>query len=209
MATARHDPAPHGFEEDGVTPKAPYGLNVDGTPRKSNRGARPGQRGNSGPRMKTTTGARATKSNAERKQMLLGLADMCLVMPLAAASMAPPVVARVGQKQADALAADAFIVNQHMNAVADGLIVLSASKPGLLAWMDKAEEKAPWMMLGLAVIQLSQALAQNHASPNLEMAAAARNAVIGRAQNQHADQNGENVNHDERIHDPESEFANA
>jgi hypothetical protein len=184
MATAKHDPAPHGYEDDGITPKAPFGLNLDGTPRKSNRGARPGQRAGTtrvtAGKMKTNTGA-GRKSDVERKKMLLQLSDMVLVMPLAGASMAPPVVARFGQKQADALAADAFLINEHAPAVVDGLIVMSQSRPGLLSWLDKMEENAPSLMLTLALINLGRAVVANHANPDMARAEAARAAVIGQA----------------------------
>jgi hypothetical protein len=164
-----HDPAPHGFEEDGVTAKAPFGLNVDGSPRKSNRGARAGQRG-----MKPAT---TSKADATRRTSLIQLVDALIVVPLAGASVAPPVVARMGQHQADALGADAYSIHEHTPALADGLIVLSQSKPGVLSWLDSAEQNAPYLAIMMASVQLGMALVANHRAPNVEMANAARDFI--------------------------------
>lgn len=177
--------APHGYEEDGITPKAPYGLNVDGTPRKSNRGARPGQRGNGG-RATAPTGSRKVAAaisgktnltNAKRKEMLCGLADMALVTPLASISVAPFLKSKIGEAQTNALAADAVIVKRFMPEIADGLIVLSETKPGALAWLDSVEDKAPYLLLLQAGLGIAKAVIENHRAPNPELAAAGRTLV--------------------------------
>lgn len=183
MATAEKDAAPHGRDENGV-PNAPFGKNLDGTPRKSNRGARAGQKGNATPVKRTVS-----KTDRDRRDAVITMVNTMVVMPLAAASIAPPVVARIGQTQADALAGDAYLLNQYTPAIADGLIVLGQSKPGILRWLDQAEEKAPYLALTMAVVQLAQAVVINHRNPNPAMAQAAREAVLGAVQEAQEAQN--------------------
>lgn len=175
------DPAaPHGRDAAG-NPLTPFGINVDGTPRKSNRGARAGQKGNRQPtttsrRGKTATPTLSTSSltDDDRRNMLCELADMVIVTPLASASQAPFITARIGPKQADALAGDAFILNQFAPNIADGLIVWSKTKPSVLSWMDKLEGNAALVMLTGALIQAGKAFAENHINPNPNLAAAGR-----------------------------------
>jgi hypothetical protein len=167
--------APHGRDENGE-PLAPYGYLKDGvTPRKSNRGARPGQRGN-GNRARRTPGRPAAKSPSDkvRKEQLCALGEMMIVTPLATASMTPGVAKKLGQKQADALAGDAVILTEALPQLADGLIVLSQSKPGALAWLDQVEDKAPYLLLANVGIQVAKALISNHMDPNPRLAKAGR-----------------------------------
>jgi hypothetical protein len=196
--------APHGYEDDGVTPRTPYGVNLDGTPRKSNRGARPGQRGNGNRARKSRPGVKATSAtDAQRKQALCALGEMAVTGPLAALSMSPVVSKRFGKEQADALAGDAVILNEALPAVADGLIVLSQSKPGALAWLDQVEEKAPYLLLASVGVQVMKALVTNHMNPNPKLAEAGRlrarmqqEAMISAIEQQAAEM-GININADE------------
>jgi len=166
--------APHGRNDDG-SPKTPFGVNLDGTPRKSNRGARPGQRRGGAGRSKSRPGVKSTSaSDAQRKAMLCQLGEMTFIGPLAALSVAPPIVSRFGKEQADALAGDAVILQEYMPHVADGLIVLSQSKPGALTWLDQVEEKAPFLLLASVGVQLTKALVNNHLNPNPALANAGR-----------------------------------
>lgn len=166
--------APHGRNEDG-TPKTPYGVNLDGTPRKSNRGARPGQRGNGGRSRPPRPGAKSTNAtDAQRKAALCQLGEMGITAPLAALSASPLIITRFGKDQADALAGDAVILNQYMPHLAEGLIVLSQSKPATLAWLDTVEEKAPFLLLASVGIQLAKALIGNHMNPDPRLANAGR-----------------------------------
>lgn len=171
------DRAPHGRDESG-TPLAPYGLNIDGTPRKSNRGARPGQRGNGGRRKSSSAmpsvPSTSNLTDGERKNMLCELADMYVVGPLAALSQARTLDRYIGAQQRDALAGDALILNHFAPQMADGVILLSKTKPRTLAWMDKMEENAPLFVLASAAIQAGKAFVQNHLAPNPQMAAAGR-----------------------------------
>lgn len=169
--------APHGRDSNGV-PLAPYGLNVDGSPRKSNRGARAGQKRNgTGPASKrnasTPTVSGSNLSDTDRKGMLCELADMMIVSPLASASQIPVLVNRFG-KHADALAGDAFILSQYFPSMADGLILLSKTKPHTLAWLDKLEENAPMVVLTNAILRGVKAIADNHFNPNPRVAQAGR-----------------------------------
>lgn len=176
------DAAPHGYNEDG-TPAAPYGYRADGTPRKSNRGARPGQRGN-GNRARRPTGRGTAKSPSDkvRKEQLIALGEMGIISPLAAASFSPVIAKKFGQKQADALAGDAVILTQYLPHIADGLIVLSQSKPGALAWLDQVEDKAPYLLLANVGIQVAKALVSNHMDPNPRLANAGRLQAAMRAE---------------------------
>jgi len=176
--------APHGRDADG-TPLAPYGYLKDGvTPRKSNRGARPGQRGNGNRASRARRPGVSTSSQSDkiRKEQLCALGEMMLVSPLAAASFSPVVAKKFGQRQADALAGDAVILTQYLPGLADGLIVLSQSKPGALAWLDQVEEKAPYLLLANVGIQVAKALVSNHMDPNPRLASAGRLQAAMRAE---------------------------
>lgn len=165
--------APHGREEDG-TPKTPYGMNVDGTPRKSNRGARAGQKGNGGRRKTTPTAKTSNMTDKKRREMLIGLTDMMIVTPLAGLSLSPQIESRIGKTHADALAGDAVILSHFSPGLADGLIMLSQSKPSALAWLDSVEDKAPYLLLAQVGVQVAKALISNHTTPNPELAHAGR-----------------------------------
>lgn len=167
--------APHGRDENGE-PKTPFGVNRDGSPRKSNRGARPGQRGNAGargsrPRARTAVG---NKTDQNRKDALVGLVDMLITTPLAGLSASPQIASRIGEKHATALAGDAVIVDQFAPPLADSLIMLSQTKPGALAWLDTMEQKAPYVMLANVGLQLAKTVAENHMNPNPQLAQAGR-----------------------------------
>lgn len=162
--------APFGLDGSGV-PIAPYGYKVNGEPRISNRGAKPGMRGNGS---KKAISAASSKTDEKRKEMLVALADMFLVAPLAAASMSPFLAKRLGARQTNALGGDAVIVSTFAGPAADGAIVLSQSKPGALAWLDTVEEKAPYLMLAQVGVQLTKALISNHMNPDERLANAGR-----------------------------------
>lgn len=165
--------APHGWDDDG-NPKAPYGYKTDGNPRKSNRGAKPGQRGNAAStatKKKAVTGNLANSAtDKKRKDMLIALADMMVITPLAGLASAPIVEKRFGAKHATAFAGDSVILSHYMPAVADSLVVLSQSKPGALSWLDSVEEKAPYLMLMQVGLQITKALVTNHMTPDPALA---------------------------------------
>lgn len=168
--------APHGYDASGKA-LAPFGYNVDGSPRKSNRGARAGQKGNgnrSAGRKPSVTPSVSSLTDIERKGMLGDLADMFLVNPLASLSQLPFITARLGTRQADALAGDAFILSRYMPGIADGLIVYSKTKPAALAWLDKLQNNAASLILANALLSAGKAMAENHISPNPRVAMAGR-----------------------------------
>jgi hypothetical protein len=113
-------------------------------------------------------------SDAERKGMLCELADMYIVAPLATMSMVPAVGRYIGANQQDALAGDALILNHFAPQIADGLILMSRTKPKTLAWMDRVEENAPMLVLASAILQAGKAFVQNHLSPDPQLATAGR-----------------------------------
>lgn len=162
--------APFGLDGNGV-PITPYGTKVNGEPRISNRGAKPGMRGNGG---KKAISAAASNTDKKRKEMLVGLADMLIVTPLAGASLSPFLTKRLGERHTDALAGDAVIVSSFAPHLADGLIVLGQSKPGALAWLDTVEEKAPYLMLMQVGLQMTKAFVGNHMNPDARLANAGR-----------------------------------
>jgi hypothetical protein len=166
------DPAPHGRDETGA-PLAPYGLNIDGTPRKSNRG----RQRTPGVRTSTPT-VRTNLKDSERKSMLVDLVDMFFTTPLAGVSKAPRLINRIGRRHADALAGDAFILAQSTPALADAAILLAKTRPGLLSWMDKAEENAPYLLLAKVGSDMVKAFIQNHLNPNPALADAGRNLAM-------------------------------
>ena len=180
MEKVSDDPrAPFGFEDDGTTPKAPYGLKVNGEPRLSNRGAKAG--GNR-PKGRSSRGSGPGRSinrtDKQRRDTLIGLADMMLITPLSGISQSSHAVARIGQKQADAFAGDAVIIQQHLEPLADGLIELSQTKPALLSWLDNVEQNAPWIPLAMVGVQMAKAFAENHINPNPDLVAAGK--LMGR-----------------------------
>jgi len=175
------DDAPHGRDGAGE-PLAPYGYNVDGRPRKSNRGARPGQKGNGAsaarqdvePITATTAQQRITLDDRQRAIILLQMTDLLLISPLAAMSTSRILKRYIGEKQADALAGDALVLDHFAVPFANSMIFLSQSKPGALAWLDAVQEKAPWIMLANVGTQIAGALIANHRNPDPAMADAGR-----------------------------------
>jgi hypothetical protein len=185
----RNNPdAPFGRDDEG-RPLAPLGHKIDGKPRMDRRGAGPGQRGtgNSSPRRpKRSTlrpGLKASTSSLtdlQRKSLLIDMAANLLVTPLASLSRAPFLEKYMGARQTDALAGDAMILNAYAPHLADAAILLSKTKPKTLAWMDKVEDNAPYVMLAQVGIQLVKAVADNHMRPNPHVAEAGRNLAAMR-----------------------------
>lgn len=169
--TTTADLAPHGYEADGVTPKAPYGYRKDGVPRKSNRGARPGSFGGTS----TASTGRASKTDAKRAEALVMFAEIFICTPLAAASKNRFVKKYIGEKHADALAGDALIISMHAEITARGMVEYAADHPGFLSWMDTVEERASSLTLFYALGQIGKAMAMNHINPDPQVAEAGRN----------------------------------
>lgn len=166
--------APHGRDEQGV-PKAPFGYKEDGNPRKSNRGRKAGDRV-AAPQKKgernTKSGSRpSARTRAESKAQLLELVGM-VTTPLAAAGHSPAVRKKLGEKHASALAGDAVIVEALAPDLLEGVMMYADRKPGILAWMDKAEDAAPALLIAKSALTMVKAIAQNHANPDPELARA-------------------------------------
>ncbi len=170
--TTTADLAPHGYEADGVTPKAPYGYRKDGVPRKSNRGARPGTFGGG-----SASAQKVSKTDAKRVEGLVMLAEVFICTPLAAASKNRFVKRYLGEKHTDALAADALILSMHAELTAQGMVEYAADHPGLLSWMDTVEERASSLKLLYALGQIGKAVTMNHINPDPAVAEAGRNMV--------------------------------
>jgi hypothetical protein len=182
--------APFGYEADGTTPNAPYGLKVDGSPRMDRRGATAGQFGtrNTAPaagrgrgpgrrKPRATAGMKSTASSlsdVQRKSLLVDLVNNLVVTPLASLSRAPFLEKYIGPAQTDALAGDAFILAQFAPHLAEAAIVMDKVKPKTLAWLEKAEENAPYLLLAQVGLQMVKAIADNHMRPNPNVAAAGR-----------------------------------
>jgi len=130
---------------------------------------------------RTTSKAKAaTKANEvdqRRKELLVSLTDMFVSTPLAGASLSPALRKRIGDKHTGALAGDAVILSTFMPHVADGLVVLSQSKPSVMSWLDSVEEKAPYLMLAQVGMQMTKAFISNHLNPDERLANAGRLAA--------------------------------
>lgn len=164
--------APFGYEADGTTPKAPYGWKADGDPRLS-------RRGRTGTRKATPTatatqgrGADAARARAQRDN-LLALAD-AVVSPLMAGATSDGFAKRVGQPRADGIAGALVIVDGFLPTYADHIVAMAASRPTLLSWMDKVDDKAPWLALGIVTAQALKSVAEQIARPDPRLAEAAR-----------------------------------
>lgn len=163
--------APHGFDEDGTTPLAPYGFKTDGTPRLSKRG-RTSAKAPAGTSATKGRGASAAKARSQRDG-LLQLAD-ALISPAMAAASNPGVAARIGAQRAAGIAGSLVIVDGFVPAYVDQVVALSQSKPGMLAWMDRLEDSAPYMGLAIVTAQMVKAIATNMLAPDPRLAEAAR-----------------------------------
>lgn len=169
--TTKTDPeAPHGRAEDG-TPLAPYGLKADGTPRLSNRG-RQTKKAPAGPSAVKGSGA-AAKRARDQRDGLLQLADAVLSPAMAGVS-SEGFAKRVGAKKAAGLAGGLVILDGYIPAYADWIVQLAQTKPGMLAWMDRLEDNAPYLQGAIITAQLVKALAGNFMSPDPRLAEAAR-----------------------------------
>lgn len=171
--------APHGRDDNGV-PKAPFGYKDDGNPRKSNRGRRSGG-SVAAPPKKTSANVKSGtrpkgRSRAETKTQLLELVGM-VTTPLATAGHSPAVRKKIGDRHADAMAGDAVIIEALAPELLEGVLMFADRKPGLLAWMDKAEDAAPAIVTARAALTIVKAIVQNHQSPDPQLAAAAGTMV--------------------------------
>lgn len=169
--------APFGYNDDG-SPLTPYGMKADGkTPRISNRGRRTDGTPRATPSKAPAAASRKRMADDERKQALLQLSEMFVEAPLATASTSKMLTKRLGEKQTDALAADALIWSHYAPSLADGLIVYSQSKPAVLGWLDGVQEKAPILLLLQVGIQMTRAIVSNHMDPNPDVAKTGRRMV--------------------------------
>lgn len=163
--------APHGRDDHGV-PLAPFGYKANGDPKKDRRGRAAGTRVADGPRRKPAGSKSAPKrSDQQTREMLVSLSDM-VTMPLAGAARSPVVRKRLGENQAMALSGDAVILQSYAPHLADGLLALSQTKPGVLNFLDTMEGKAPYLMLAQVGMQMAKAMVSNHIHPDARLAAA-------------------------------------
>lgn len=170
----RIDPeAPHGYADDGVTPLAPYGLKTDGTPRLSNRGRVPKQGAKKAGPAVTQGSSAGAKRAREQRDGLVQLAD-ALMSPVMATMSNPAVARKIGEQRAAGLAGSLLIVEGYVPAYADWLVSMSATKPGMLAWMDRLEDNAPYFQGAIITAQLVKAVASNMVNPDPRLAQAAK-----------------------------------
>jgi hypothetical protein len=173
--------APHGRDEQGV-PKAPFGYTQEGNPRKSNRGRRAGV---TAPPKKTEKNVKAgarpkSRTRAQTKSQLMELVGE-FTAAVAKGVDSGPVRARIGDRHAGAIMGHALIVQATAGDVLDGVIMMAEKRPGLLAWMDKAEEAAPALVVAKGLATMAAAMVQNHMNPSPELEHAARSMVRVRA----------------------------
>lgn len=173
--------APHGRDDQGV-PKAPFGYNQDGNPRKSNRGRRAGI---AAPQKKSEKNVKSgsrpkSRTRAQTKDQLMELVGE-FTAALAKGADSRPVRSRIGDRHAGAVMGHAVIVQAVAPELLDGVIMMAEKRPGLLAWMDRAEEYAPSLVLAKGLSTLTAAIVQNHLNPSPELEGAARSMVKVRA----------------------------
>lgn len=169
--------APHGRDADGV-PLHPYGFRRDGVPKLSNRGRKV-----AAPPKKAAANTKAGPGAATRrqqKQALMEIADM-LLTPAAGIATAPPLRKKLGEKRADAVAGSVVIVGSFAEDIADFTVHMAESRPGLLSWMDRMDDKLPLVMGAKILVGMGKALAQNWVQPDPQLAAAARKVAPLRA----------------------------
>lgn len=175
MADTTDIEAPHGRDDQGV-PLAPYGLKADGAPRISNRG-----RTAAAPKKKAPAARSSGKrTRADTVAQLVELSSM-LTTPMVTAADAPAVRNRIGDRKATALAGVAVLLDAHAEPAAQAVYVMSQTKPGLLAWMDKVEDKAGMLMLAQVGMSLTRSLVANIMNPSEELAEAGRQMVKAKA----------------------------
>lgn len=175
--------APHGRDDNGV-PKAPFGYKEDGNPRKSNRGRRSGDTVAAPPK-KAEKNTRASarpraRSKQQTKDQLLELVGE-FTAAVAKGADSRPIRAKIGDRHAGAIMGHAVIVQAVAPDILDGVILAAEKRPGLLAWMDKAEEAAPALLIGKALATLTAAIVHNHINPSPELEHAAKSMVKVRA----------------------------
>lgn len=163
--------APHGRDENG-TPIAPFGYKTNGDPKKSNRGRAPSPQKKATANVKAGSRPRGRTKN-ETKSQLLELVGM-FTAPVPALADSPMVRKRIGDRHADALPGDAVILEALAPDFVEGFMMMAERKPGLLAWMDKAEDAAPALVMAKAGLTMVKAIVQNHAHPDPQLAAAGR-----------------------------------
>jgi hypothetical protein len=110
----------------------------------------------------------------QRKSMFCDLSSNLIEAPLIGLSVAPPIVSKFGEDQANAFAGDAYLIHQFAPHIFDGLNMLAQTKPKVLSWMDKAQENAPLLHLALVGVQFSKAVISNHMNPDPRLANAGR-----------------------------------
>lgn len=169
--------APHGRDDQGV-PLAPYGYTQEGNPRKGNRGRRPGV---AAPQKKAEKNVKAgarpkSRTKAQTKAQLLELVDE-ITAAVAKGVDSAPVRARIGDRHAGAIMGHALIARATADPLLDGVIMMAEKRPGLLAWMDRAEEAAPALMVAKGLATMAAAMVQNHMNPSPELEHAARSMV--------------------------------
>jgi hypothetical protein len=170
-AEKKDSAAPHGRDPESGEPLAPYGFKTDGTPRLSNRGAR-AKNVPKGPAAVSGNSAGA-KKRREQRDGLVALAD-ALLSPAMAAASNPGVAQRVGERRAAGIAGSLLIVEGFVPAYADWIVALSTTRPGMLTWMDRMEDRAPYFQGAIITAQLVKAVASNMSSPDPRLAEAAR-----------------------------------
>lgn len=170
--------APHGRDDEGV-PKAPFGYKADGNPRKSNRGKVAAPQKKAAPN--TRSGSRPkSRTRAQTKDQLLELVGMATAGVVSAAEV-PAVRKKLGERHATAMQGDAVIVEAVAPDFMDGVLLLADKRPGLLAWMDRAEDAAPAILMARAGLTMVKAIVQNHMNPDPNLARAGRSMVMVKA----------------------------
>lgn len=174
--------APHGYGADGK-PLAPYGYKADGTPRKDGRGRPAGGRV-AAPKKKAAPAKKssgpAARTQAETREMLVAVADIVL-MPVAGFGASPLARRWLGERHAAALPGDVVIAQSCMPDLADAVMVMAQTRPGMLNFLDRVEENAGALLVARALLNMTKAIVGNHVQPDPRLAEAGRTLLAVRA----------------------------
>jgi hypothetical protein len=142
-------------EADGP---APFGLKVDGTPRKSNRGRRPGPARAAAPRPRATPRAKA-KAEPGRPDYRAAL-GMLIHLPVGIMSVAARGIR--DERRRTAVQLDAMTLTVHGPALAEALARTAEQNARLAAALDKIVKVGPYGEVIAAVAPIALQIAANH-----------------------------------------------
>lgn len=147
-------------DPDAAGPAAPYGLKLDGSPRKSNAGRRPGPAGPkkvAAPRPRASARPRAKEAAGPDYRAALG---MLIHLPVGIMSVAARGIRDERRRQA--LQLDAMTLTVHGPALAEALARTAEQNARVAAALDKIVKVGPYGEVIAAVAPIALQIAANH-----------------------------------------------